>query len=63
MKFILGARCEHCIDGFFGDPSEGKPCKKCDCKGNTNENAVGNCDPKSGECSKCIYNTGGVSIL
>lgn len=58
-----GPRCELCSDGYYGDP-EGRfgprrPCQPCDCNGNVDPNAVGNCNRTSGECLKCIYNTGG----
>ncbi|XP_015786767.1 laminin subunit gamma-1-like [Tetranychus urticae] len=54
-----GALCESCIDGYFGDPIRNISCKRCDCSGNIDENAVGNCDHETGKCLKCIHNTGG----
>lgn len=58
-----GNRCEMCADGYFGDP-EGRygprsPCQKCACNENIDPNAVANCNMTTGECLKCIYNTGG----
>lgn len=59
----VGNRCEMCADGFYGDPygEYGPPtaCIRCDCSGNIDSNAVGNCNRTTGECLKCIYNTGG----
>lgn len=58
-----GPRCEACADGYFGDPTglfgEIRPCQKCDCSGNINENAIDNCDTRTGECLKCTDNTDG----
>ncbi|XP_019331197.1 laminin subunit gamma-3 [Alligator mississippiensis] len=58
-----GRRCELCDDGLFGDPvgRDGpiRPCSPCQCNGNVDPNAVGNCDPVSGRCLRCLYNTTG----
>lgn len=58
-----GPRCEVCADGHFGDPTgqfgPEKPCEECQCNGNVDPNAVGNCNRTTGECLKCIYNTAG----
>nr|KAF6433683.1 laminin subunit gamma 3 [Molossus molossus] len=58
-----GRRCEICDDGFFGDPlglsGDPQPCRRCQCNGNVDPNAVGNCDPLSGHCLRCLYNTTG----
>ncbi|NXA11943.1 LAMC2 protein, partial [Sapayoa aenigma] len=56
-----GANCEYCADGYFGDPAASQPCQQCQCNGNVEPNAVGNCDRRTGECLKCIYNTAGFS--
>ncbi|TDG52532.1 hypothetical protein AWZ03_000765 [Drosophila navojoa] len=59
----FGSRCEQCSDGFYGDPTgllgEVRTCKSCDCNGNVDPNAVGNCNRTTGECLKCIHNTAG----
>ncbi|XP_013924368.1 PREDICTED: laminin subunit gamma-3 [Thamnophis sirtalis] len=58
-----GRLCELCDDGFFGDPlgrnGSLRPCNSCDCRGNTDPNAVGNCDTLTGRCLRCLYNTAG----
>ncbi|ELV12685.1 Laminin subunit gamma-3 [Tupaia chinensis] len=58
-----GRRCEICDDGFFGDPlglsGVPQPCHRCQCSGNVDPNAVGNCDPLSGRCLRCLHNTTG----
>ncbi|XP_067164993.1 laminin subunit gamma-3 [Apteryx mantelli] len=58
-----GKRCELCDDGFFGDPlgqrGPVRPCVPCQCHGNVDPNAVGNCDPVSGRCLRCLHNTTG----
>ncbi|XP_077778709.1 laminin subunit gamma-3 isoform X1 [Podarcis muralis] len=58
-----GRLCELCDDGFFGDPlgrnGPVRPCSPCECNGNMDPNAVGNCDPVSGQCLRCLYNTAG----
>lgn len=59
----LGRRCEICDDGYFGDPlgisGAPEPCRPCQCSGNVNPNAVGNCDSQSGHCLRCLHNTTG----
>ncbi|NXF90538.1 LAMC3 protein, partial [Eubucco bourcierii] len=58
-----GKRCELCDDGFFGDPlgqrGPARPCVPCQCHGNVDPNAVGNCDPVSGRCLRCLHHTAG----
>ncbi|KAJ6651992.1 hypothetical protein lerEdw1_015849 [Lerista edwardsae] len=58
-----GRLCELCDDGFFGDPlgrnGPVRPCRACECNRNVDLNAVGNCDPVSGRCLRCLYNTTG----
>ncbi|XP_035207831.1 laminin subunit gamma-1-like [Stegodyphus dumicola] len=58
-----GHQCDMCIDGYFGDPlgrfGSPRPCRKCECSGNIDPNAVGNCNTTTGQCLKCIYNTAG----
>ncbi|AZQ20889.1 laminin-type epidermal growth factor [Pompano iridovirus] len=55
--------CEECLDGSFGDPSgllgPVRPCRRCHCSGNTDDNPVGQCHPETGECMRCLHNTDG----
>ncbi|XP_041481150.1 laminin subunit gamma-1-like [Lytechinus variegatus] len=59
----VGNRCDYCADGFYGDPTgiqgERTACGQCYCNYNIDPNAVGNCDRFTGECLKCVFNTGG----
>uniref|UniRef100_A0A182X6E3 LANB2 n=1 Tax=Anopheles quadriannulatus TaxID=34691 RepID=A0A182X6E3_ANOQN len=59
----FGPRCELCSDGYYGDPTgvygSVRMCQPCDCNGNVDPNAVGNCNRTTGECLKCIHNTAG----
>lgn len=58
-----GSRCQSCEDGFYGDPQREsgiqQPCRRCQCNGHLDPNAVGNCDRLTGECLKCMNNTTG----
>ncbi|XP_060569790.1 laminin subunit gamma-1-like, partial [Ruditapes philippinarum] len=58
-----GNLCDICLDGFYGDPKgwygAERPCERCQCNGNIDPNAVGNCNRTTGECRKCIYSTAG----
>ncbi|KAF5273327.1 hypothetical protein FQR65_LT04750 [Abscondita terminalis] len=58
-----GHRCDFCSDGYFGDPLArfgiATPCQPCECNLNIDTNAIGNCNTTTGECLKCIHNTGG----
>uniref|UniRef100_A0A670Y1Y5 Laminin subunit gamma 2 n=1 Tax=Pseudonaja textilis TaxID=8673 RepID=A0A670Y1Y5_PSETE len=50
-----GSRCEHCTNGYFGDPlgenGPVQPCQPCRCN-SVDPNASGTCDRLTGEC-KC----------
>ncbi len=54
------ARCSVCADNHFGNPEiPGGKCIKCNCSNNWIESETGNCDPSSGVCLKCQFNTEG----
>nr|VZI27741.1 unnamed protein product [Spirometra erinaceieuropaei] len=54
-----GIRCERCAENFYGNPLKGIPCRPCECSGNTDLRALGNCDHVTGECKKCLFGTSG----
>ncbi|XP_014222768.1 laminin subunit gamma-1 isoform X2 [Trichogramma pretiosum] len=54
-----GSRCQYCSDGYYGNPEQGVACRRCECNGNVDLNAVGNCNRETGECLKCVNNTAG----
>nr|ABY40628.1 alpha 3,4,5-laminin [Ciona savignyi] len=56
-----GARCELCANGYFGNPAVyGGSCQPCNCHGNLDPNLImETCDPLTGECTDCMFNTGG----
>ncbi|XP_037662104.1 laminin subunit alpha-1 isoform X2 [Choloepus didactylus] len=55
-----GTWCERCADGYYGNPTvPGESCVPCNCSGNVDPNDTGVCDPVTGECLKCLGNTGG----
>ncbi|VDL67671.1 unnamed protein product [Nippostrongylus brasiliensis] len=48
-----GNKCEVCADGFFGNPLEKNgTCKECECSGNIDLMAIGNCDTEAGNYYK-----------
>ncbi|CAH2303158.1 laminin subunit alpha-5 isoform X1 [Pelobates cultripes] len=56
-----GANCERCAPGYYGNPMViGSFCRPCNCNGNTDSNMLfSDCDPLSGMCSGCMFNTAG----
>lgn len=49
-----------CEDNYYGNPeTAGGSCNPCDCSGKIDLMKPGNCDPHTGKCLQCIYNTAG----
>lgn len=56
----LGVNCNRCADNFFGNPNvPGGTCEPCACNNNIDSSLPGSCDPATGQCLKCLYNTEG----
>ncbi|XP_050582063.1 laminin subunit beta-1 [Bombus affinis] len=57
-----GPRCESCAENYFGNPEvPGGSCESCNCNNNTDLRRPGNCDPETGRCLQCLYNTDGAN--
>ncbi|KAL0267895.1 UNVERIFIED_CONTAM: hypothetical protein PYX00_010038 [Menopon gallinae] len=55
-----GARCDVCADNYYGDPEfPGGSCQACNCSNNVDITRPGNCDPRTGRCLQCLFNTEG----
>uniref|UniRef100_A0A8B9S3L0 Laminin subunit alpha-1 n=1 Tax=Apteryx owenii TaxID=8824 RepID=A0A8B9S3L0_APTOW len=55
-----GSQCERCANGYYGNPLvPGQSCVPCECNGNVNPQEDGHCDTVTGQCLKCVGNTGG----
>uniref|UniRef100_A0A673BIA3 Laminin, alpha 1 n=1 Tax=Sphaeramia orbicularis TaxID=375764 RepID=A0A673BIA3_9TELE len=55
-----GMNCERCASGFYGNPQVvGGACVRCECNGNVDISEAGHCDTVTGECLRCLGNTGG----
>ncbi|MCJ8741639.1 hypothetical protein PDJAM_G00072970 [Pangasius djambal] len=57
-----GHRCDHCAPGYYGHPQQNDgECRPCECNGNIVPEDPDSCDPHTGQCLKCLYNTDGPS--
>lgn len=55
-----GSRCDECAAGYYGNPAVvGSQCWPCECNNNIDVTDRASCDPQSGRCLACLYNTGG----
>lgn len=59
---LLGSRCDLCAPGYYGNPEQaGGQCLPCECNGNIDTEDPESCDPRTGQCLKCLYHTDGLS--
>ncbi|GLV46313.1 LanB1 [Carabus blaptoides fortunei] len=55
-----GSRCDVCADNYYGNPEvPGGTCQPCNCSNNVDVTRPGNCDPHTGKCLQCLFNTEG----
>lgn len=55
-----GERCDKCDNNYFGEPAiPGGECRQCECSNNIDISQSGNCDVRTGDCLRCLYNTAG----
>lgn len=55
-----GAKCDMCADNYYGHPElpDGS-CTPCDCNNKVDLLKTGNCDPHTGVCLQCLFETSG----
>ncbi|XP_026854032.2 laminin subunit beta-1 isoform X1 [Electrophorus electricus] len=59
---FTGPHCDRCAPGYYGNPERpGGECRPCECNGNIDADDPESCDPRTGQCLKCLYNTDGPS--
>ncbi|XP_040008988.1 laminin subunit beta-1 isoform X2 [Xiphias gladius] len=57
-----GPRCDQCAPGYYGNPEQpGGQCLPCECNGNIDTQDPESCNPRTGQCLKCLYHTDGPS--
>ncbi|XP_025834691.1 laminin subunit beta-1-like, partial [Agrilus planipennis] len=55
-----GSKCDVCADNYYGNPEiPGGSCQLCDCSNKIDPLVPGNCDPHTGKCLRCLYDTTG----
>ncbi|XP_054372041.1 laminin subunit beta-1-like [Molothrus ater] len=55
-----GPRCDRCSPGYFGAPEmDGGECRPCQCNNNIDTSDPEGCDPRTGQCLRCLYHTAG----
>lgn len=49
-----------CDENYYGNPEvAGGSCRECNCSNNIDITRPGNCDPHTGKCLQCLFNTEG----
>ncbi|MEQ2188977.1 hypothetical protein GOODEAATRI_020431, partial [Goodea atripinnis] len=54
--------CKQGYSGYYGNPEQpGGQCLPCECNNNIDTQDPGSCDPRTGQCLRCLYHTDGPS--